>query len=416
MNRHSDVLVIGGGAIGLASAYYLAKAGREVRLIERETIGAGASHGNCGILFTSDLEPLCKPGAIRQEIVRIFHRSSPLYIKPGLDIRRIIWLLNFAKKCNPDHVLHVVRSREKILRASESLYEELFQEEKLNCNYEKQGFLLVNKTEKGMQEYIDTNDQLKPFGLEAKPYVGNALSELEPALRDDLYGGWHHEISNHLRPDALLRDWKKVLVENGVTIEEDCALERFDLDQDRVRAVKTNKGTLTADYYVLATGAWTPQISKQLHCKIPIQPGKGYSITMGRPSICPAIPCYFCERSVVATPWKDGYRLGGTMEFSGLNDRLVPKRIQNMRIAAREHLKDPLGEPVFEEWVGMRPMTYDELPIIDRAPRHKNLLLAAGHGMLGMTMAPSTGKLVEEMITGKKPHIDPSPFNIMRFQ
>jgi D-amino-acid dehydrogenase len=129
----------------------------------------------------------------------------------------------------------------------------------------------------------------------------------------------------------------------------------------------------------------------------------------------PQIPCYLHERGVVATPWKSGFRLGGTMEFSGLNDTVYRERIENLKTAAREYLKEPPAEVAQEEWIGLRPMTYDDLPIIDRAPWHRNLILATGHGMMGITMAPSTGRLVTELITGAAPHIDPAPYSIKRF-
>jgi D-amino-acid dehydrogenase len=166
---------------------------------------------------------------------------------------------------------------------------------------------------------------------------------------------------------------------------------------------------------VLSTGAWTPQLTGQLKLDLPVQPGKGYSLTMRRPETCPQMPCYFYERSVVATPWKSGFRLGGTMEFSGFNSNIFARRIQNLTSAAAEYLKGPLGNPVMEEWVGMRPMVYDDLPIIDRAPNHHNLVVATGHGMSGISMATSTGKLVAEMVSRRKPHIDPTPFGIRRF-
>jgi D-amino-acid dehydrogenase len=174
-------------------------------------------------------------------------------------------------------------------------------------------------------------------------------------------------------------------------------------------------GVYTADAYVLATGAWTPQLTRQLKLDLPVQPGKGYSLTMPRPETCPQMPCYFNERSVVATPWKSGFRLGGTMEFSGFNSEIFARRIQNLTAAAAQYLKTPLGNPVMEEWVGMRPMVYDDLPIIDRAPEHHNLVVATGHGMSGISMATSTGKLVAEMVTGRKPHIDLTAFSIRRF-
>jgi D-amino-acid dehydrogenase len=415
MDRHSDVLVIGGGIIGLACAYYLMKEGKRVRLLEQNNIGTGASYGNCGLIFSSHLIPLCEPGIILQEIKRMFRRTSPLYIKFVPDFQRFFWFWKFAKQCNSTHLSHAIQAREMLLRQSKSLFETLFKQENLECDWEEKGVLLVFKTQAEMEKYVKTNDRLKPFGFDAVPYVGDALFKLEPALREDVYGAWYHKTDSHLRPDKLLSAWKHGLEEMGIVIEEDCRLETLVPSNQQIVAAETTKGNYTADDYVLTIGAWTPQITKQLKLNIPIQPGKGYSITMARPTVCPKIPCYFYERSVVATPWKSGFRLGGTMEFSGLNSRIISTRIQNLKSVAGEYLKEPFHEPVIEEWVGMRPMLYDDLPIIDRTSNPRNLIVATGHGMAGISMATGTGKLVAEIIAGQEPHIDPSAFSIKRF-
>ena len=416
MDRHSDVLVIGGGIIGLACAYYLAKAGKSVHLLDQDTIGAGASYGNCGLIFTSHLVPLCAPGTIRQEMKRMFLSRSPLYIKLKPDLERFKWFLNFARKCNARHMDHAVNARARILQNSKNLYAKLFKEEQIECDWEEKGVLMVFKSRSEMQKYARTNDRLKPFGLDAVSLVGNELFDLEPRLRKDVYGAWFHQTDSHLRPGKLLREWHQCLLKMGVAVEENCCLQGLAAESRRIRKAQTTRGFYTADEYVLATGAWTPQIAGCLNLKLPVQPGKGYSLTMARPAACPEMPCYFYEKSVVATPWKSGFRLGGTMEFSGLNSEMVTGRIQNLMVAAGEYLNEPIDVPVIEEWVGMRPMVYDDLPIIGRAPNHLNLWVATGHGMSGISMATSTGKLVAEMISGRKPHIDPTAFGIDRLQ
>lgn len=415
MKRNSDILIIGGGIIGLACAYYLMKAGRQVCIIDQDCIGAGASHGNCGLVYTSGLLPLCAPGIIRHELIRTIRRTSPLYIKPGLDIPRLFWLLNFARNCTADHLNYAIQTRKKMLHHSRLLYERLFSEEPLNGDWEKKGILMVFKSEAAWQEHAKINEYLKSYGLGAEPLVGDALFGLEPSLREDIYGAWHHPVDSHLRPDKLLQEWKDLLLRHDTVIAENCALQSFGLTGERIAGVITTQGEFTAETYVLASGAWTPPIARQLGLSIPIQPGKGYSITMARPPMCPNLPCYLYEKSVVATPWQSGFRLGGTMEFSGLNSIIYEKRIQNLIAAARQYLKTPLKESVGEQWVGMRPMTYDDLPLIDWAPRQNNLMLATGHGMMGISMAPSTGKLVSELITDTTPHIDPTPYSIRRF-
>ena len=415
MEKHSDVLIIGGGVIGLACAYYLAKTGQKVRLLEQDIIGAGASYGNCGLIVTSHLVPLCAPGTIGQEAKRWLQGRSPLYIKLSPDMKRLRWLLNFARKCNPTHLTHAIKAREQILTHSRTLYTKLFKEEPIECDWEEKGVLMIFNSRSAMQKYGKTNRLLKPYGQDAISLFGDELIRMEPALRKDLYGGWMHKTDGHLRPDKLMPAWQRVLQSQGVALQENCRLEALIADDRQIRNAQTAGGSYTADAYVLAAGAWTPQLTRQLQLDLPVQPGKGYSLTMPRPAACPRIPCYFYEKSVVATPWKSGFRLGGTMEFSGFNSDIIARRIQNLTSAAAEYLKEPLGEPVMEEWVGMRPMVYDDLPIIDRAPNHSNLVVATGHGMSGISMATSTGKLVAEIIVGRKPHIDPTAFGIRRF-
>jgi D-amino-acid dehydrogenase len=417
MEKHSDVLVIGGGIIGLACAYYLAKAGKNVRLLEQDAIGAdtAASSGNCGLVFISHLVPLCAPGTIRHEMMRRLQGGSPLYIKLAPDVKRFKWLLNFARKCNPKHMAYAIKARGNILQSSIELLVKLFKEEHIECDWEEKGVLMVFKSRSEMQKYGKTNNLMKPYGLDAVSLVGDELFDLEPALRKDVYGAWFHKKDSHLRPDKLLSAWQQVLLKMGVVFEENCRLEDLVAESRQIRHAETTGGIYTADEYVLATGAWTPQLTRRLKLSLPVEPGKGYSLTMARSAQCPAIPCYFSEPSVVATPWKSGFRLGGTMEFSGLNSDILARRVQNLISGANEYLKEPVGEPVMEEWVGMRPMVYDDLPIIDRAPNHPNLVVATGHGMQGISMATSTGKLVAEIITGRRPHIDPTAFGIQRF-
>jgi D-amino-acid dehydrogenase len=180
-------------------------------------------------------------------------------------------------------------------------------------------------------------------------------------------------------------------------------------------AAQTNSGEIAADAFVVAAGAWTPMLRDHLGSRIPIQPGKGYSLTMPRPAACPAIPVIFPETRVVVTPFRSGYRLGSTMEFAGYDSTLNSRRLQLLRDGAAPYLREPFGEPVEERWAGWRPMTYDSLPIIDRSPALANVMIAAGHNMLGLSMAPATGRLVAELLDGRPPHLDPAPYRVGRF-
>ena len=183
----------------------------------------------------------------------------------------------------------------------------------------------------------------------------------------------------------------------------------------RAEGIETSAGKLAADAFVVATGALTPMLNRQLGCTIPIQPGKGYSLTMPRPATCPRIPMIFPETRVAVTPFRSGYRIGSTMEFAGYDASIHRARLQLLKDGAEPYLREPYCEPVQEEWYGWRPMTYDSLPIIDRSPLYENVTIAAGHNMLGLSMAPATGKLDAERLGGEATHIDPAPYRLSRF-
>ncbi len=422
MQHRTDVLVIGGGVIGLACAYYLAESGRQVHVIEQETVGSGASHGNCGLLFFSDLPPLCQPGAIGKGLGRILDRHAPLFIALDFDISKYLWLLRFAAKCNPAHLRRAVIARANILRLSHQLYRELFAGTPVDCDWQRKGVLLVYKEQGDMDGYAAVNALLESYGLAARALSGKDTVKLEPALRPEVCGSWYHEIDSHVRPEKLVRALQAVALRKGVVIEERCGVRAFETTGGRISAAVTDRGRYAADTFVLAAGAWTPFVSKTARVRVPIQPGKGYSVTLRRPAVCPRIPCYLYGPRVVATPWSDGLRLGGTMEFSGFNLNLDRTRLAGLTQAARDYLNPSTGGEhpsaggtVLEEWVGMRPMTPDDLPVIGRSHIWPNLILASGHGMMGVTMATGTGRLVADLAGGVTPPFDPAPFDPARF-
>lgn len=414
-SSHSDVLILGGGVIGMACAYYLALEGVKVRIIEQDQIGTGASSGNCGLVFTSDLVPLCAPGAVSFELMRMLTGKSPLYIKPEFDINKIVWLMKFAAQCRKKYLQHSMIAKEAILRYSAELYDQLFSNAQIDAEYEKKGSLMVCRTKDGMVQYAGTSDLLKPYGFAATPYRGQALTALEPALREDLYGAWHHPGDAHLKPQKLMTDWRDQLQQLGVIFEEDCLVDHLPGNFRNAGRVVTSKGEFTADNTIVCLGAWSPKLAGCLGDHIPVLPGKGYTLTMKRPEISPKIPCYMVETNVVATPWKEDYRLGGTMEFSGYSTALNPGRINRITAAAVQYLKTPIGSPLLEERSDLRPMTVDDLPIIGRVSSLDNFYIATGHGMLGITMATGTGKVIADMVQGKNPEIDITPFSPQRF-
>jgi D-amino-acid dehydrogenase len=286
----------------------------------------------------------------------------------------------------------------------------------LDCEWETKGCLFVFQSKAAMEHYAELNElQREHFGQGAERWDEEQLLANEPALKPGLAGAWYYQRDGHLRPDRLLAAWQKVLEARGVTIHEQCEVKRFRGNQGTLNTLETSTGEVTADAFVVATGAWTPLLNRELGCKVPIQPGKGYSITMPRPKVCPTYPLLLEEHRVAVTPMQSGYRLGSMMEFVGYDSSLNPKRIQILKDGAKAYLKEPYSEPIQETWFGWRPMTYDGKPIIDFSPAYQNVVIAAGHNMLGLSMAPATGQLVAELLTAKPPHVDPSPFSLKRF-
>jgi D-amino-acid dehydrogenase len=411
-----SVLVIGGGIIGTASAYYLAKRGWNVTLVDRDRHGMGCSHANCGFISPSHVLPLAEPGAIRKALAMMFRARAPLYIKPRLDLELWVWLYRFARRCNTADMLEAGRACAQLLIASRQLYNQLVEEHALACEFESKGCLFVYRS-KGEWENFAGAERLvrERFGIAGTRLDPDALVEKEPALKPGAAGGWFYPADAHLRPDKLLRSWREVLARMGVTILEQCPVEGFARDGQRARAALTPRGPLEADAFVIAAGALTPEFNEHLGAKIPIQPGKGYSLTMPRPAVCPATPIIFTDDKVAVTPMQSAYRLGSTMEFSGYDTTLNRRRLDALKAAARRYLHEPYSEPIEKEWYGWRPMTFDGMPIIDRAPAMSNVTIAAGHNMLGLSMAPGSGLLVAQLLSGEPPHIDPRPYRLSRF-
>ncbi len=418
------VVVIGGGVIGAGCAHYLSQSDWQVTIVERKEFGNGASHANCGLVSPSHILPLTRPGVISTTFKAMFRPNSPFSVKPRLDLALWSFLIQFARRCNESDMLKAGKTLQRLLDSSRLLYEGLFNNEPLEAEWEKKGLLLPFLHQSGMDHFAETDHLLRThFGHGAERYDGDDVTKFEPALKSGLAGGWHDPGDAHLRPDRLMSSWKTLLESRGVSILEDHEFQGFGKSQGRVgsdgasqatRAI-TSQGDLEADAFVVATGAWTPKLNQYLGCRIPIQPGKGYSLTMARPDKCPKTPMIFEEHRVAVTPWASGYRLGSIMEFAGYDESLRPERIQMLRSGASHYLQDPTAEPVTEQWYGWRPMTPDSLPIIDRCPSFGNVYIAAGHNMLGLSMAPVTGKLVAELMNGQEPHLPIEPLSLKRF-
>ena len=410
----SDVLILGGGVVGLACAHYLLQAGRSVRIIERGRTGAATSHGNCGTITPSHAPPLAAPGMVLKGLKYMLTPDAPLYIQPRLDLPLANWLLRFSLRCNRHDWRRTALAKSELLQASRRLLDELVRERQLDCGYEKSGAHQVYRDAKTFERDCAELPELAEFGIESRVLSESELIADEPSLKPGAIGAIHYPGDAHLRPERYCAELARLVREGGGEIEEDVEINGFVRENGHV-AVATNKGPRAGRDVLMALGPWSPLLSKQLGLRLPIQPGKGYSISYSRPTLAPKRPLVLKERSVCVTTWSDGFRLGSTMEFSGYDASLNRTRLDALERAALEYLHEPTGPKKIEEWFGWRPMTYDDLPILGRAPGLENLWLATGHGMLGVTMSAVTGHLLTDLICGRAPIVDPLPSSPQRF-
>jgi D-amino-acid dehydrogenase len=414
--KSDNIIVIGGGVIGAMCAYQLSKAGRNVTIVERDRFGKGCSHGNCGYVSPSHILPLTQPGTIKSTLLTMMKGNSPFKIKPRLSPGFVSWFWNFARRCNQTDMLEAAVGRHEMLQSSKRIYQQIIADEKIECEWQERGILFVFDTKEHFEHYRQTNEMLVDhFGVGATPYDAEQLIEIEPALKPGLGGAWHYECDCHVRPDLLMSSLKEKLQQRGVNILEQTAVDKFVRENGMAVAVQSKNETIEADQIIVATGAWTPFLNKHLGVRIPIEPGKGYSLTMPKPKRMPRIPLIFENARVAITPMESKYRIGSTMEFVGYDERINPKRLNLLRTSAEKYLHDPYCDPIEEEWFGWRPMTWDGKPIIDCSPAMKNVWIAAGHNMLGLSMAAATGQLVKELMLDEKPHIDPAHYALSRF-
>ncbi len=417
MSKRGSALVVGGGLIGCSAAYYLAERGWQVHLLERDHLGAGASTGNCGYVCPSHVMPLAMPGAVGRTLRTMLGADSPVAVRWRADPALFSWLTRFALQCRRGPMLRAAEGRHALLVSAMQLYRGLLDQGRLDCQWHDAGLMMVYRSRKEFDAFAPMADQLqRDYEVKVTPYADDALLQYEPTLKPGLAGGWHHPGDAHVNPAQLLSSLRRLLVERDVIIEEGVTVESLDITGGKLRQLRTTQGLRSADSVVLATGAETPAFAKPLGCRIPIQPGKGYSLTLpanGTP--LPQVPLIFEESHVAVTPWEATLRVGSTMEFAGYDRTANPSRVSLLMRSAREHLRAVPSDAGIEPWVGWRPMVYDGLPCIDRTPAASNAFVAAGNGMIGLATAPATGKLVAELATGETPHIDPAPYSMRRF-
>jgi len=407
------VAVIGGGIIGAACAYSLVNAGYQVTIVEQKLFGHGSSHGNCGMILPSHVLPLNMPGTLLKSIKWIMDKDAPLYLKPRIDLELWQWFFKFIRHCNQTDMMRAAIGNFELLKDSAQLFDELIHNEKMDCDWHKNGVVYAFENPHELAAYQAIYALVRLFLDDGVRIDHQQLREKVPFIKTNLAGAYFYRSGAHLRPDRLMSEYKRILSKRGVRIIENQPIKILDIHGNQLVSVANENLTVKADQFVFATGAWTALMRKKLNLPVCIQPGKGYSLTTDTHISASSTPCMFEDVRVVATPWASGFRLGGTMEFSGFDETVNEKRMLSLVKGAQKFMNQTINLRSFDGWIGWRPMTFSGLPMIDFLPKLNNAVIAAGHNMLGLTMAIRTGRLVTEMLTDQIPTVDMKPFKIV---
>ncbi|MBI4503552.1 MAG: FAD-dependent oxidoreductase [Gemmatimonadetes bacterium] len=412
----SRVVVIGGGVVGLATAYHLARRGTAVTVIDRGRPGDACSKGNLGWICPSLSHPVPAPGLTVQSLKWMLHRDSPLYIDPAFALSSAGWLWRFWRHCNQHDYHHGMGALSELNRRAFALYNEL-RADGVQFEMHEDGMLFLFLTDQGIERSFAEFQAFAELGLAVPSRLDReGVRAAEPRLAPDVRGGVRVLHERRVRPETLCAGLLARVQALGGEVRSGVSITGMTRRGTRATMVETAEGRLEADAFVLAAGSWSGHLAKSFGFSLPIQPGKGYSITITGPEAAPSHAVYLYEMRVGVSPFNGAMRLGGTMELSGLNDRIVPERVAAIRRAAARYLPGSTRGAAEVEWTGMRPLTPDGLPAIGRAPGFDNLYVATGHAMLGMTMAPVTGLAVAELVTGQTSSFDLKPFDPGRFQ
>lgn len=401
--------IVGGGVNGLCSAYYLQKQGCEITVIDSSFDLGGTSHGNAGMIVPSHFIPMASPGVISKGIKWMFDSSSPFYIKPRLDLNLIPWLWRFYRSCN---MANVERYQELIWQYNElskAEYSKISSSENFAFDYQERGLLMLYKNTKSQKEEVEVGKKAEKLGLNVQFLDRNGVQNLNPETKVNVEGGVFYPGDAQLYSNQFMKQMKAYLIKNGVNFITKKVTGGL-VENRVVKALKLDDSTdLDVSNVVLTAGAWTGKILRKLGIKLLIEDGRGYSITSFNEKNRPFVPSILTDEKVAITPMGDDLRITGTLEISGLSKKVNHKRVKGFLEAVPNYFPQiniDFPKEESEIWTGYRPLSPDGLPYVGRSSKIENLVVATGHGMMGMSLGPGTGKIVSEILTDQKSELD----------
>lgn len=403
-----QIVIVGGGVIGLSVAYACSRRGFGVTVVERHPeVRDGCSFGNAGMICPSHFVPLAAPGMVALGLKWMWNPKSPFYIKPRLDADLLSWAYRFWRSATAGHVARSAPVLRDLSLASRAAFAELSATPGFDFGLVQKGLLMLCKDPRVLDEEAHMAERARSLGIPAEVCDAAQTARLDPDVTMDVVGSVYFPKDCHLVPHRFMASLESESKRAGARFLWNTEVSGFRREGGRLRAVQTSAGEIEADEFVICGGSWSPVLSRELGLKLPMQAGKGYSLTVPEPRQLPRICSIFTEARIAVTPMGSALRFGGTMEIAGLNEDINPLRVRGIIEAVSKYFPK-FGERDFDgiqPWRGLRPVSPDGLPYLGRTARFSNLTLATGHAMLGLSLAPATGRVVAQILSGEPPEV-----------
>jgi len=412
----SKIVIVGGGVVGLFTALYLRKKGAEITVIDRGDMTDGCSYGNAGLIVPSHVIPLASPGMLHKGMKNMFRTSSPVAARMSPDADLIRWYLRFTGAATEKHVQESIPVLKELSLLSKSLYGEIKESGELDFPMWHKGLLMLYQSQKTGDELHEEAEIARHAGLDVSELSVSDIQKLEPDALPTVSGGVHYHSDDHLNPSALMQSLIAKLEQSGVTLVRNCTVEKIKTSGSKAITLETEKGPFGFDHLVITAGMWSSKILKQLQTRIAVQPGKGYSFKVKTSSTI-HYPALLSDANVAVTPLGNGLtQFGGGMELGFGDLKIREQRVLNVAKAVGEFYPSEKGIQIEPRqiWQGHRPCSFDGLPFIGRVPAFPNVFVGTGHSMMGVTLAPSTGLLLTELISGEQTSLNLNPFRLDR--
>ena len=407
-------LVVGGGAIGLCSAWELARAGVDVTVLERGRCGHGCTYGNTGWICPGLSAPLPAPGVMGVALRGMLRPRSPILIRPLFGPAFLRWSWRFWRSCAPERYRAGLEATVALSAGTFELFDEL-RESGVEFEHHARGMVVAALTDEGVSEYAAMLEEAQAAGYDEPVRVldGDALRRLEPAASEAVVGGVHAPSERYVRPETLSAGLAEALRRHGAGVEEGTAVERLVPTRRGWRA-ETATGAREADAVVVAAGAWSGRLLAGI-VDVPMEAAKGYSLTARGDGTVPRHAFYLAEAKVGCSTFGESLRIAGVFDLSGIDSSLRRRRLEMIGASAEPYLRDWKPKEVELEWAGLRPYPPDGLPIVGSVRGRDGLYLATGHGRLGITLAPATGRAIRSLVVEGRTPDEIRPFGVERF-